>query len=87
MPKRLLESDKQAITTAIAAGSTPRVPTRGKGLLLQIAGRRQGTSLMDERGNLTGAGEYYYEAVGTHPPDKKFDYTQEPTRSGPRIQI
>ena len=74
------------IDASVAAGNTPRVPAKGKGLLLTVAGRR-GLRLMDARGDLTQAGQVYYEAVGVDPPDRRFDYTQEPTRSGPRIQI
>jgi hypothetical protein len=55
--------------------------------MLAIDGRRSGLRLMDDRGDLTAAGDYYYEAMGVAPPNKRFDYTQEPTRKGPKIQI
>ena len=83
----LRESMKQGITAAIAAGSAPRPPSKGRGLTLAIDGRRSGLRLMDDRGDLTAAGDYYYEAMGVAPPNKRFDYTQEPTRKGPKIQI
>ena len=64
------------IDASVAAGNTPRVPARGKGLLLTVAGRR-GLRLMDVHGDLTQAGQVYYEAVGVDPPDRRFDYTPE----------
>ena len=64
------------IDASVAAGHTPRVPTKGKGLLLTVASRR-GLRLMNERGDLTSAGEVYYEAVGVDPPNRRFDYSQD----------
>ena len=63
---------RAVVDASIAAGKAPRVPAKGKGLLLTVAGRR-GLRLMDERGDLTPAGEVYYEAVGIDPPNKRFD--------------
>ena len=37
----LQNSERNGIAAAIASGATPRVPPRGRGLLLSIAGRRQ----------------------------------------------
>ena len=74
MATPLRESVKQEITSAIAAGTAPRVPTRGRGVMLAIAGKCQGTRLMDEQGDLALAGEYYYEAMGVAPPDRRADY-------------
>ena len=79
----LRESMKQGITAAIAAGSAPRPPSKGRGLMLAIDGQRRGLRLMDDRGDLTAAGDYYYEAMGVAPPNKRFDYTQEPTAKNP----
>jgi hypothetical protein len=87
MSRPLQNSERDGIAAAIASGATPRVPPRGRGLLLSIAGRRQGTRLIDESGTLTSAGEYYYETAGLHPPNRHFDYGQEPVRNGARIQI
>ena len=64
----LRESTRQGITAAIAAGSVPRPPSKGPGLMLAIDGRRSGLRLMDDRGDLTAAGDYYYEAMGGGPP-------------------
>ena len=36
--------------------------------MLAVDGRRYGLRLMDNRGDLTAAGDYYYEAVGVAPP-------------------
>ena len=60
----LHESMTRGITAAIAAGSASRPPSKGRGLMLAIAGRRNGLRLMDDRGDLTAAGDYYYEAMG-----------------------
>ena len=43
--------------------------------------------LIDEHGTLTAAGTYYYDTTGSVAPDRRFDYSQEPTRCGARIQI
>ena len=67
----LRESMKQGITAAIAAGSAPRPPSKGRGLMLSIDGQRRGLRLMDDRGDLTAAGDYYYEAMGGAPPPKQ----------------
>ena len=69
----LRESTKHGITAAIAAGSAPRPPSKGRGLMLAVNGRRSGLRLMDDRGDLTVAGDYYYEAMGVAPPDERFD--------------
>ena len=66
----LRESMKQGITTAIAAGSVPRPPSKGPGLMLPTDGRRSGLRLMDDQGDLTAAGDYYYEAMGVVPPEQ-----------------
>ena len=87
MSRPLQNSERSGIAAAIASGATPRVPPRGRGLLLSIAGRRQGTRLIDESGSLTSAGEYYYETAGLPPPNRRFNYGQEPVRNGARIQI
>ena len=60
------------IDASVAAGNTPRVAAKGKGLMLTVAGRR-GLRLMDEPGDLTSAGAVYYEAVGADPPNRRFD--------------
>ena len=87
MPKRMREADPAAVDSAIAAGSAPRAPPRGRGLLLTIPGRRQGLRLIDDHGALTTDGTYYCQTAGLAAPDKGFDYNQEPIRRGARVQI
>jgi hypothetical protein len=55
------------------------VPRSGIGLVL-TDGRKRNT-LVDQAGQMTPSGKYYYEQTGPTPP-KKFDFTQEPQRKG-----
>ena len=79
-------ADRNAIDEAIAAGALPRPPIRGRGLVYGLLGTKP-RRLMDEVGNLTPAGQYYYEVTARAPPKPgpgAFDPHQEPTRRGNR---
>ena len=86
MPKRLRVADQNAVDAAIAANGAPRAPKRSRGLILTIPGGGH-RRLMDDRGALTAAGTYYYEATAQSAPDRRIDFTQEPIRKGARLRI
>ena len=87
MPNGLREADEQAVNSAIAVGSAPRAPPRGRGLLLTVPGPRQGLHIIDDHGTLTPRGTYYYQTTGHSAPNRGFDYSQELVRRGARVQI
>ena len=60
------------------------MPRSGIGLVL-TDGRKRNT-LVDQAGQMTPSGEFYYAKTGLTPP-KKFDFTQEPQRKGRGLTI
>ena len=78
--------DQHQLDAAIAAGLVPRAPKRGRGLLLDIPASRPRRLVKDD-GRLSGAGHYYYDTIGEDAPHAGFDWKQEPTRRGPKVQI
>ena len=77
MTKRLRYLDRWAVDAAIAAGEQPRAPKASRGLIVSIPGGRY-RRLMDNRGELTAAGEYFFETSAQRAPDRGFDYGQQP---------
>ncbi len=69
---------KNQIDAAVAAGTQPKAPRSGLGLVLPTGVRFR--TLYDKKG-LTPAGKYYYEKSGIPPPGK-FDYQQDAVRKG-----
>ena len=78
--------DQHMVDAAIAAGNVARAPKRGGGLLLDIPASRP-RRLVNDDGRLTAEGQYFYEQVGQEPLASGFDWKQEPTRKGPKVQI
>ena len=78
MTTRVRAQVKTQIDSAIAAGTQPRAPRSGLGLVLPTGARFR--TLFNKSG-LTAAGKYYYDQVGI-PPPKKFDYEQDAFRKG-----
>ena len=78
--------DQHQLDAAIDAGSVARAPQRGGGILLDIPASRP-RRLVDDNGRLTAEGHYYYNKVGQEAPAAGFDWKQEPTRKGPKVQI
>ena len=68
---------KQALDSAITAGTQPSAPRSGLGLVLKTPAGRFRT-LVDKK-DLTAAGKYYYEKSGLPPPGQ-FDYQQDTFR-------
>ena len=83
--RRLLDSVKAAIDAAVASNQQPRAPKAARGLVLSIPGGRA-RKIMDTKGNLTPAGKYFYEKTSQQAPNRGFDFNQEPTRRGNRVQ-
>ena len=76
----LRQNVKVSIDQAIQANVEPTPPRNGIGLSLSMGtGRSQ--NLIDDNGNLTAAGRYYYDQVGINPPDK-FNFQQDAKRRG-----
>ena len=69
---------KSQIDSAIAAGTQPKAPRSGLGLVLPTGARFR--TLFNKTG-LTAVGTYYYDQTGIAPP-KKFDYQQDAVRRG-----
>ena len=67
---------KSQIDSAIAAGTQPKAPRNGLGLVLPTGARFR--TLFDKNG-ITTAGTYYYDIVGIAPP-RTFDYQQDAIR-------
>ncbi len=82
----LKDTDKLLMDAAIAANEEPRAPKGGRGLLLNISGKRA-RRLMDVAGNLTAVGTYFYTQSAREAPTHGFDQREEPTRKGSRVQI
>ncbi len=82
----LKDTDKLLIDAAIAANEEPHAPKGGRGLLLNIPGKRA-RRLVDIAGKLTPAGTYFYETAAREAPTHGFDAKQEPTRKGSRLHI
>ena len=84
MARRL--RDQHQLDAAIDAGNAPRAPQRGGGILLDIPASRP-RRLVDDNGRLTAEGQYYYNKVGQEAPAAGFDWKQEPSRKGSKVQI
>ena len=66
----------------------PRATGGSRGLIITIPPAGAGLkatfrTLINTRGELTGAGSHYYAQLNTPAPDRKFDPDQQPTR-GPK---
>jgi hypothetical protein len=75
----LRKQTRDQIQASIAANREATVPRSGIGLVL-TDGRKRNT-LVDQAGQLTPWGKFYYEQTGKTQPTK-FDFTQEPQRKG-----
>ena len=80
----LRKHTRDQITASITNQSQPRVPRSGIGLVLPDGRRRK--VLVNQAGNLTPAGKFYYEQTGASPPGK-FDFGQSPERRGRSLMI
>jgi len=71
------------VRTAVLAGRQANA-TRANRVVLptNLAGGRHYIVLSGVDGVLNPEGEYYYHLTGQHPPDRRFDYNQAPTRRG-----
>ena len=78
MTTRVRAQVKSQIDSAIAAGTQPKAPRSGLGLVLPTGARFR--TLFNKTG-LTAVGKYYYDQTGIAPP-KKFDYQQDAVRRG-----
>ena len=76
--RRVRSQVKTQIDAAIAAGTQPKAPRSGIGLVLPTGARFR--TLYDKKG-LTPAGRYYYDQTGIAPPGK-FDFQQDAVRKG-----
>ena len=83
--KRIREAVKSHVNAAIEREEAPKAPRSGVGLVVAVPGRRRVT-IVNGRGIVTPAGEYYYEKTG-HEAPKNFDYNQRPIRKGQREMI
>ena len=84
--RHLSAKDSAALNAAIAANHQPRAPRAARGLILSIPGGRA-KKIMDTKGALTPAGEYFYSQTAQRAPNRSFDYNQEPTRRSNREQV
>ena len=84
MAKRI--RDQHQLDAAITAGEVPRTPKRGRGLLLNIPASRPRRLVKDD-GSLTAEGHDFYNKTQQQAPSSGFDWKQEPTRRGPKVQI
>ena len=78
MSTRVRAEAKTQILAAIAAGTQPRAPRSGIGLVLPTGARFR--TLFNNAG-LTAAGRYDYDQTGIKPPGK-FDFEQDAIRKG-----
>ena len=69
---------KNQIGASVLAGTQPKAPRSGLGLVLPTAARFR--TIYDKRG-LTAAGKYYYDKSGIPPPGQ-FDFQQDAVRKG-----
>ena len=76
---------KEQINASISEGAQPRVPRSGIGLVLPN-GPRQRKVLVNQAGQLTPAGTYYYNQTNQSPP-RRFDFGQTPERAGRSLMI
>ena len=67
MTQRVRQNVKAQIDQAIAAGTQPKAPRNGIGLVLPSGSRFR--TPFDKKG-ITAAGKYYYEKSGIPPPGK-----------------
>ena len=61
--RRSREAVKSHVNAAIEREEAPKAPHSGVGLVVAVPGRRRVT-IVDGRGVVTPAGEYYYEKTG-----------------------
>ena len=80
----LRRQTKDQINASITGGAQPRVPRSGIGLVLPNG--RQRKVLVNQAGQLTPAGTYYYERTNQAPPGR-FDFGQTPERAGRSLMI
>ena len=73
---------KSHVDAAIQREEPPKAPRTGVGLVVVVPGRRRVT-IVNGKGVVTPAGEYYYEKKGQQAP-RIFDYDQRPIREGQR---
>ena len=78
MSQRVRFQVKNQINAAVAAGTQPKAPRSGLGLVLPTGARFR--TLYGKKG-LTAAGKYYYEKLGVPPPGK-FGFQQDAARKG-----
>ena len=76
--QRVIVQMKNQLDAAIAAGTQPKAPRSGLGLVLPTGARFR--TLYDKKG-LTAAGKYYYDKSGIPPPGQ-FDFQQAAVRKG-----
>ena len=65
--KRIREAVKRHVDAAIQREEPPKAPRTGVGLVVAVPGRHRVT-IVNGRGVVTPAGEYYYEKTGQEPP-------------------
>ena len=80
--RRVRTQVKTQLDAAIAAGTQPKAPRSGIGLVLPTGTRFR--TLYDKKG-LTPAGRYYYDQSGIAPPGS-FDFQQDAVRKKGRSQ-
>ena len=83
--KRIREAVKSHVDAAIQREEPPKAPRTGVGLVVNVPGRRRVT-IVNGRGVVTPAGEYYYKKTNQEAP-RNFDYDQRPVRMGQREMI
>ena len=76
--QRVRAQVKNQIDASILAGTSPKAPRSGIGLVLPTGTRFR--TLYDKKG-LTAAGKYYYDKSGIRPPGQ-FDFQQDAVRKG-----
>ena len=80
----LRRQTKEQIIASIEGGAQPRVPRSGIGLVLPNG--RQRKVLVNQAGQLTPAGKYFYERTNQTAPGR-FDFGQTPERAGRSLMI
>ncbi|MEO1777090.1 MAG: hypothetical protein AAFS07_19290, partial [Pseudomonadota bacterium] len=84
--RKLTQGEKDALDRALSAGLKPRATAGSKGLIVSVPGGRYRT-LITSKGQLTGAGQYFYQKQNASPPNRTFDPAQEPQRVGRRETV
>ena len=81
--EHLTEEQRNRIYVAVHAGRRANA-TRANRIILatNFVGGRQYVVLSGPDGVVNAEGQYYYQLVGEHPPDRTFDFNQMPSRRG-----